>query len=188
MELDIASLKDFSHYLLLFGFLMILIGVVGGGIEIQKATIPRVTGWIRALSGGIGVIFVLIAIASRMTGSDAPPSNDQTKEESIASEPVTVTDLKEAFSTGYTYYHVCNVRADDPDGGLNVRDQPGVTFKGGYHEVAGTMPHDATRVKYLGERALVGRSYWYNVRWQSISGFANSAYLCPGAKPAPVDE
>lgn len=172
---------DSTALLVFFGGVLVVAGLVGGGLEIKEARIPKLNGLARVLCVLVGI--GLIATSAYL---DYGPALGEPDGEPGASTRDLSYEI-ESYDTGETRYRVCYVAQSDPDGGLNVREAPGVADRGIVHNVVGTIPFDGRAVKYLGRRALVGNVYWYYVRHeavvgdreQRVVGWTSSYFLCP---------
>lgn len=158
--------------LVFFGGILVVAGLVGGGLEIKEARIPKLTGLARFLCVLVGIGLIGTSAWLEFAPSAAEPDGPHVATRDLGYEI-------ERFDTGEALYRVCYVAASDPDGGLNVREAPGVADRGLVHNVVGAIPHDGREVKYLGRRALVGNVYWYYVRSDPVVGWVSSYYLCP---------
>ena len=172
----LANLTSLGPMLAFFGCVMILIGVLGGGVAIKEISVPRIQGWVRLVCVGFGIALVAAAVTAAQ-GPDGPFAGRDPKP-----APRPDTRAPQLYDTGHTFYRVCNVRDDDPDGGLNVRELAGVTQDMRFHEVIGVIPPNQRGVKYLGQRHQVGKHEWYQVSWGSVSGWVNAVFLCPNVE------
>ena len=164
-------LSDVTTLLVLIGGLLLVVGLVGGGMEIKEIRVPRLHLVARVFCVVIGLGLMGASFYFHVQTPAAPAPGP--------AATGTVAAQAELHDTGVVFYRICYVAADDPDGGLNVREQPGVGVTGDYHRVLGTIPHDARAVKYLGQRAMTNNWYWYFVSYDRMSGWVNSSYLCP---------
>lgn len=85
-------------------------------------------------------------------------------------------------------YAVHNISADDPDGGLQLRDLPGTEVG----EVLVTIPPETVRIRRQGRvPALIDHQVWWNVLVtideELYTGWVNSSYLRDPNEVVPID-
>ena len=175
LETALKVLSDYKIACLLFGAVFLGIGLVGGGITFKEIRVPSVSGVYRAMAIIVGAILIFTGVASPIVTA-LQQKNEGTRLEYEQVE----------YDTGIKYYRVCYVEADDPDGGLVVRNSPGVLGQNGQeHLRSGRIPPDGRHVEFLGLRSLVNQRDWYEIRYSSptswTAGWVNSRYLCPDA-------
>ena len=61
----------------LFGALLLLVGIVGGGLEIKELKIPKIATWGRVVSSIVGLVF--FGIAARPPIDDRPSGTPEPK-------------------------------------------------------------------------------------------------------------
>ena len=85
--LESGGVLNVAMISLIFGCILILIGLIGGGFELKEVKIPRVNTLIRICSVAIGIMFVFIAVVNRNEikplGPPGPSHSHEDEEMSI---------------------------------------------------------------------------------------------------------
>lgn len=67
MKLDLLSYA--------FGFVLLFVAIIGGGFEVRELKVPRVGRAVRMVSGGTGVLFLLLGIGFSAGTADPEPAS-----------------------------------------------------------------------------------------------------------------
>src|ERR1700730_18006366 len=73
--------------LLLFGALLLLIAIVGGGLEVKELKIPKVENTPRIIAAVGGIVFILMAINYNAITIEEKKTTPAASEEKSASQP-----------------------------------------------------------------------------------------------------
>lgn len=69
------------------------------------------------------------------------------------------------------YVHIIDIKDDDTDGGLVMREHPGVRFKR-----LAVIPKDSRCIPYLRKMRLLDNSWWAMLEYDGLRGWANARF------------
>lgn len=87
------QIEELKSVQMIIGAIFLLIGLLGGGLEVSAIRIPPVTLWIRLLSGAIGVLLIGVLFLPAVIIPPDPntPPADSTVVASVTDMPATAT-------------------------------------------------------------------------------------------------